>query len=104
MKKPAIFLALIVCMVLIINLVGRSDKSDTYTPTYTSSDRSSSPSVPSGIHRDDPIAMTYIGNSSTKKFHRHTCEYLPDKANQVTFSTRERAIAAGYNPCAHCKP
>ena len=57
-----------------------------------------------GMHRDEPIAITYIGNKNSKKFHKPTCSYLPDKANQVTFDTREEAVAAGYSPCGHCSP
>ena len=58
----------------------------------------------SGIMRDPPIAHTYIGNASTKKFHRYTCPYLPDQENQVTFDTRDEAIDEGYSPCGHCNP
>ena len=46
----------------------------------------------------------YIGNSSTHKFHESTCSYLPSKANQVYFDTRDEAVEAGYVPCGHCNP
>lgn len=46
----------------------------------------------------------YIGNKSSKKFHRATCKHLPAAKNQVRFKTREDAIAAGYEPCKLCKP
>lgn len=70
----------------------------------SSSHSSSSSSSYSGSTRDGPIANAYIGNRNTKKFHLPTCSYLPDQANQVTFATREDAIAAGYDPCGHCHP
>lgn len=57
-----------------------------------------------GATRDTPVADTYIGNKSSKKFHLPTCSYLPDQNNQVTFESREEAIAAGYSPCGHCHP
>lgn len=59
--------------------------------------------VPS-VTRADPIANAYIGNKSSKKFHLPSCSYLPDQNNQVTFDSREEAIAAGYDPCGHCHP
>ena len=46
----------------------------------------------------------YIGNTSSKKFHRPTCSYLPDQANRTSFSSREAALSAGYSPCNHCNP
>lgn len=46
----------------------------------------------------------YIGNTSSNKFHRPTCSYLPDQANRTLFSSREAALSAGYSPCGHCNP
>lgn len=57
-----------------------------------------------GPTRDTAVADTYIGNSESKKFHLPTCSYLPDAEHQVTFDSRDDAIAAGYEPCGHCKP
>lgn len=48
--------------------------------------------------------ITYIGNQNSKKFHRDTCKSLPKAENQVVFSDRAEAIAAGYTPCSTCKP
>ena len=58
----------------------------------------------SGSSREAPIANAYIGNKNSKKFHRPTCSYLPNQENQVTFSSRDAAIAAGYDPCGRCNP
>ncbi|MBC7345230.1 MAG: thermonuclease family protein, partial [Clostridia bacterium] len=48
----------------------------------------------------------YIGNASSKKFHRPDCEWAAKIAskNRVEFTTREAAIAAGYEPCKVCRP
>lgn len=46
----------------------------------------------------------YIGNKSSKKFHRSTCRHLPAEKNQVRFATREEAVEQGYDPCKVCKP
>ena len=44
----------------------------------------------------------YIGNNSSKKFHRPTCSSLPASQNRAYFKTREEAIKAGYVPCKIC--
>ncbi len=46
----------------------------------------------------------YIGNSSSKKFHRPDCSGLPGEDRRVRFESREEAAAAGYSPCGICKP
>lgn len=73
---------------------GSGDSSGSRSGTHTGT----------GPTRDTAIANTYIGNTSSKKFHLPTCSYLPDAANQITFDSRDEAIAAGYDPCGHCKP
>ena len=48
----------------------------------------------------------YIGNANTHTFHRPDCSSvarMSDK-NKVTFSSREEAINAGYDPCEICNP
>ena len=44
----------------------------------------------------------YIGNRNSHKFHLPTCSGLPEEKNQVTFSTYQQAIDAGYTPCSRC--
>ena len=46
----------------------------------------------------------YVGNKSSKVFHRPGCEHLPKGKNAVYFSSRSYAIAKGYRPCEHCDP
>lgn len=77
-----------------------------FNKTTAMDDTSSRQSVGgnTGATRDEPIADAYIGNKSSKKFHLPTCSYLPDAANQITFDSRDDAIAAGYSPCGHCHP
>lgn len=48
----------------------------------------------------------YIGNTNSRKFHRPGCKSvakMSDK-NKVAFSTRDEAIADGYQPCKICNP
>lgn len=46
----------------------------------------------------------YIGNKTTKKFHRSTCSTLPAENNRVYYKSRDEAVAAGYVPCKRCNP
>ena len=46
----------------------------------------------------------YIGNISTKKFHRPTCSSLPAKYNRIVLASRNEAIEKGYTPCKRCEP
>lgn len=75
---------------------------------YTAGERSTlysdSYSTGSGVTRDNAIADGYIGNLNSHKFHHSWCGYLPDQENQTVFSTRDAAIAAGYDPCNRCHP
>lgn len=66
---------------------------------------SSSGSSNSSYYNKTPSTGTsYIGNASTKVFHRSDCSYLPSVENQVALSTRSSAINSGYSPCGHCNP
>lgn len=47
---------------------------------------------------------TYIGNKNSKVFHLPTCSSLPNKKNQVTFTSRSAAIQSGYHACSRCNP
>lgn len=49
-------------------------------------------------------AERYIGNVLTNKFHRQGCYSLPDAYYQVSFSSRDDAVAGGYIPCKNCMP
>lgn len=52
-----------------------------------------------------PAGVNYIGNKRNGKLHRASCHTLPKEENQALFSTREEAVAAGYDdPCGNCKP
>lgn len=50
--------------------------------------------------------VTYIGNSSSRKFHYEFCQAAKKtKAyKKVTFKSRDAAINAGYKPCGICQP
>ena len=50
------------------------------------------------------VKAAFIGNSSSNKFHRPGCSYMPQPQNQVAFKSRAEAIKAGYEPCKRCNP
>lgn len=48
--------------------------------------------------------VTYILNTSSKKFHLPTCDQLPTNNRKDTNESRESLIEQGYSPCGGCKP
>lgn len=48
--------------------------------------------------------IVYIGNKNSKVYHKSTCSSLPDKKNQVSFSSKSSAEQAGYHACSRCNP
>lgn len=47
---------------------------------------------------------SYIGNVNSHIYHLPTCRALPNRENQVPFSTKYQAVSEGYKPCKICKP
>ena len=52
------------------------------------------------------VEIVYIGNSSSKKFHKAECTYAKTikQSNIANFKNREDFISNGYTPCGSCKP
>ena len=51
--------------------------------------------------------LTYVLNTSTKKFHKPSCssvETIKDKNREDYTGTRSSVIARGMDPCGRCKP
>ncbi len=46
----------------------------------------------------------YIGNRTSRKFHRPNCSGLPAPSNQIRFESRGEAVSAGFEPCGVCHP
>ena len=56
---------------------------------------------------EDPEEITYVLNTSTKKFHHPYCSSVPDikdKNKRETTQSREEIISQGYKPCQRCNP
>jgi competence protein ComEC len=58
---------------------------------------------PAGVSKSE---AAYIGNSSTKKFHRLNCRYADQisLANIIYFKQRADAVNTGYDACKVCNP
>ena len=54
--------------------------------------------------RTDVVVGKYHGNIKSRVFHRPGCEQYNCKNCVEGFSSREKAIRAGYRPCGICKP
>ncbi|MDO5518890.1 MAG: MBL fold metallo-hydrolase [bacterium] len=81
-----------------------ASKSYSSSSSGSYSDKNSVSNKKDPIPTKAPVSGSYIGNTNTKKFHNADCSSLPKKENQIMFSSREEAIAAGYEPCKRCNP
>ncbi len=61
---------------------------------------------PEQTSRDKLLQYNYVGSSQSDKYHKPTCRHTEkiNDENLVHFDTEEEAVAAGYKPCATCKP
>ena len=57
---------------------------------------------PTNAETAETVAVTYIGNKNSKKFHDEGCGSLPKEENRVYFDSYQDAIDAGYTPCSSC--
>ncbi len=60
-------------------------------------------SFPAVIAAED-AALVYHGNTKSRIFHRPGCRYYDCAACTREFSSRQKAIDAGFKPCGICKP
>ncbi len=60
----------------------------------------------STVNNSSSAKVTYVGNSSSMKFHTEDCKYAKsmNASNKVTFSSRSKAVSEGYAPCGSCEP
>ena len=57
---------------------------------------------PEDVEPGDTVAIRYVGNKKTAKFHLPDCSSLPKGPNRVEFETYDEAVAAGFSPCRSC--
>ena len=52
------------------------------------------------------LALDYLANTKSGKFHYTDCRTIkhPDVLHFVHYSSRDEAIADGYEPCGVCEP
>ena len=73
---------------------------------YATGESSQAPAAETGAAQTG-AEMTYVLNTSSKKFHLPTCSGIADikPDNRADYTgTREDVVAAGYAPCGRCKP
>ena len=70
-----------------------------YSDEHSSSDVSSKSS-------DSNNGISYVASSNSNKFHSQYCSqaHKINDANKITFSSRDEAVNAGYEPCGICHP
>ena len=55
----------------------------------------------------EPVAMDYVINKSSKKFHKPDCsgvKNMKEENKEERHATRDEMITGGYDPCGTCKP
>ena len=55
----------------------------------------------------EPVAMDYVLNKSSKKFHKPDCpgiKNMKEENKETRHATRDELIAGGYSPCGTCDP
>jgi competence protein ComEC len=76
---------------------GTSDSTNTAVQTQNEDEKVQTDSASDSTEQ-------YIGNSSSKKYHRSTCSALPSEKNRVYFTSKQDAENQGYTACGNCKP
>ncbi|MDE7415270.1 MAG: MBL fold metallo-hydrolase [Lachnospiraceae bacterium] len=71
-----------------------SQKQETETPEPKEQD----------TDKADTDEITYVLNTKTKKFHKISCDSLPNDNRKDSSESRENIIAQGYQPCKRCNP
>ncbi len=67
-------------------------------------EKEASSAVSAGEAEEGGEPYMYVGNVSSKKYHRPDCSGLPLEKNRVYFYSLEEAIGARFTPCGLCKP
>ena len=82
--------------------ITKSSSSSSSSSRSSSSSSSSTKAQASSSLSSSP----YIGNRSTKKFHKASCRDVNkmNESNKVPLSSRQEALNQGYSPCGHCHP
>lgn len=72
----------------------------------TETAQAAQPEVTQDADNAQTATAAYIGNSNSMKFHKPDCPSVAkmSDSNKVEFSTRDEAVADGYQPCKQCNP
>lgn len=82
----------------ILAIVGDPGLGDRESPARSIEDETSA---------EEPVEITYILNTNTKRFHYPYCNSvkdMKDKNKRETTQSRDEIIGQGYQPCKRCNP
>lgn len=103
-SKAIFFISVLLIVAVFIFLPNSSSNSSSVTVPASPAPSTSHSSSGPGSRPNGYVSTQYIGNKNSKKFHKSSCSYLPDKSNQIIFDSRSDAIDASYSPCGRCYP
>lgn len=77
-------------------------ESDGTQVTFRTARNSGATLPPDTTNATAPTEYAFVGNVSSKIYHKLTCSSVPSEQNSVWFLTAEQAESAGYSPCKRC--
>ena len=77
-------------------------ESDGSKVTFRTARNSGATMAPDTATESAPTEYAFVGNATSKIYHKLTCSSVPSAQNSVWFLTAEEAEAAGYAPCKRC--
>ena len=77
-------------------------ESDGSKVTFRTARNSGATMAPDTATESAPTEYAFVGNATSKIYHKLTCSSVPSAQNSVWFLTAEEAEAAGYTPCKRC--
>ena len=99
MKK---FVSFIITLTMLISLAACGQTSMNESENFEIKNSYSSPTEAETSAEN--AEERYIGNKTTKIFHRPDCRSLPSEKNTIEFFSRSEVVDRGYSPCGNCNP
>ena len=91
----------------ILPIVGDPGLEDGESPARSIEEEPLTKSAEDETSAEEPVEITYVLNTNTKKFHYPYCSSvkdMKDKNKRETTLSRDEIIEQGYQPCGVCKP
>ena len=91
----------------ILPIVGDPGLEDGESPARSIEEEPLTKSAEDETSAEEPVEITYVLNTNTKKFHYPYCSSvkdMKDKNKRETTLSRDEIIGQGYQPCKRCNP